>query len=70
LEDVQQTIVPRLAWGRFGVRGWRGQGRAATSVVLHLLGQDHETGEAEADAMEALEVAALRALGVPNPYDD
>ena len=26
--------------------------------------------EAEADAMEALEVAALRALGVPNPYDD
>lgn len=38
--------------------------------TLHLLGQDHETGEAEADAMEALEVAALRALGVPNPYDD
>ncbi|AMB46359.1 rRNA maturation RNase YbeY [Methylobacterium sp. AMS5] len=38
--------------------------------TLHLLGQDHETGEAEADAMEALEVAALRALGIPNPYDD
>lgn len=35
LEDVQQTIVPRLAWGRFGVRDWRGQGRAATSVVGH-----------------------------------
>ena len=38
--------------------------------TLHLLGQDHETGEAEADAMEALEVAALRTLGVPDPYGD
>jgi probable rRNA maturation factor len=38
--------------------------------TLHLLGQDHETGEAEADAMEALEVAALRTLGIPNPYED
>ncbi|WP_132250325.1 rRNA maturation RNase YbeY [Methylobacterium segetis] len=38
--------------------------------TLHLLGQDHETGEAEADAMEALEVAALRTLGVPDPYAD
>lgn len=38
--------------------------------TLHLLGQDHETGEAEADAMEALEVAALASLGVPDPYAD
>ena len=38
--------------------------------TLHLLGQDHETGEAEADAMEGLEVAALRSLGVPDPYID
>ncbi|MER2266562.1 rRNA maturation RNase YbeY [Methylobacterium oxalidis] len=38
--------------------------------TLHLLGQDHETGEAEAEAMEALEVAALRTLGVPDPYAD
>jgi probable rRNA maturation factor len=36
--------------------------------TLHLLGQDHETGEADADAMEALEVAALHTLGVPDPY--
>jgi probable rRNA maturation factor len=36
--------------------------------TLHLLGQDHETGEAEADAMEALEIAALAGLGIPNPY--
>ena len=38
--------------------------------TLHLLGQDHETGEAEADAMEGLEVAALRTLGVSDPYID
>ena len=37
--------------------------------TLHLLGQDHETGEAQAEAMEALEVAALRALDIPDPYD-
>lgn len=37
--------------------------------TLHLLGQDHETGEAEAEAMEALEVAALRTLDIPDPYD-
>ncbi|NEU12057.1 rRNA maturation RNase YbeY [Methylobacterium sp. BTF04] len=38
--------------------------------TLHLLGQDHETGESDAEAMEALEIAALRALGVPDPYAD
>ena len=38
--------------------------------TLHLLGQDHETGEAEAEAMEAVEVAALAGLGIPDPYAD
>lgn len=38
--------------------------------TLHLLGQDHETGESEAEAMEALEVAALGRLGIPDPYAD
>ncbi|ACA17586.1 protein of unknown function UPF0054 [Methylobacterium sp. 4-46] len=38
--------------------------------TLHLLGQDHETGEAEAEAMEALEAAALARLGVPDPYGE
>ena len=38
--------------------------------TLHLLGQDHETGEAEAEAMEALEVVVLRSLGIPDPYAD
>ena len=38
--------------------------------TLHCLGHDHETGAAEADAMEALEVAALARLGIPDPYGD
>ncbi|MCG6121846.1 MAG: rRNA maturation RNase YbeY [Microvirga sp.] len=35
--------------------------------VLHCLGYDHET-EAEAEAMEALEIAALARLGIADPY--
>jgi probable rRNA maturation factor len=37
--------------------------------VLHLTGLDHETNE-EADAMEALETAALASLGIADPYRD
>ena len=36
--------------------------------TLHCLGQDHEIGESEADAMEALEIAALATIGIPDPY--
>lgn len=36
--------------------------------VLHLLGHDHELGDAEADAMEQLEIEILHRLGIPNPY--
>jgi len=35
--------------------------------VLHCLGYDHET-EAEAEDMEALEIAALARLGIADPY--
>lgn len=38
--------------------------------TLHLLGHDHETGEREAEAMEALETAILRNLAIPDPYAD
>ena len=34
---------------------------------LHLQGFDHQT-EAEAQEMEAVEIAALRTLGIDNPY--
>lgn len=37
--------------------------------TLHLLGFDHETDE-EAQAMEALEIAALADLGIADPYAD
>jgi len=38
--------------------------------LLHLAGHDHETGEADATAMEALETKALALIGLPDPYCD
>ena len=35
---------------------------------LHAQGYDHELGEAEAEAMEALETQIMRKLGFDNPY--
>ena len=36
--------------------------------LLHLAGYDHETGQAEASQMEALETKALAMLGLADPY--
>ena len=36
--------------------------------VLHLLGFDHELGQAEQDEMETFEIAILKNLALPNPY--
>jgi probable rRNA maturation factor len=40
----------------------------AVHGVLHLLGYDHEQ-ERDAEAMEALEIAALAGMGIANPYE-
>ncbi|NIJ08182.1 putative rRNA maturation factor [Sphingomonas vulcanisoli] len=37
--------------------------------TLHLLGYDHEQGEAEAEHMEEVERAALASLGIADPYE-
>ena len=36
--------------------------------LLHLAGHDHETGPADAQAMERLEVRALARMGIADPY--
>ena len=36
--------------------------------TLHAQGYDHETGEEDAEAMEALEIKVLAGLGIKNPY--
>ncbi len=54
----------------------RSQGKTAAAHVshlvvhgtLHLLGYDHETGDAEAERMEALERRILKTLGIADPY--
>ncbi len=54
-------------------KGWALPEYAQHLIVhgtLHLLGYDHETGELQANAMEAIESAACRALGLPDPYAD
>ncbi|RVQ69525.1 rRNA maturation RNase YbeY [Croceicoccus ponticola] len=38
--------------------------------LLHLCGYDHETGETEAEAMEALETRILKRLGISDPYGE
>lgn len=38
--------------------------------LLHLAGHDHVHSDAEAEAMEALEIAALAKMGIADPYGD
>ena len=37
--------------------------------TLHLLGHDHETSDADAERMEALERRILKRLGIADPYE-
>jgi probable rRNA maturation factor len=38
--------------------------------ALHAQGYDHETSEADADEMEALEIQIMTQLGFENPYEN
>ena len=38
--------------------------------LLHLAGHDHVDSDAQAEAMEALEIAILAKLGIADPYGD
>jgi probable rRNA maturation factor len=52
-------------------KGWSTTDYAQHLIVhgtLHLLGYDHELGEAEASEMESLERRACKRLGLPDPY--
>jgi probable rRNA maturation factor len=57
--------------GEAAERGIAVQDHAAHLLVhgtLHLLGYDHETGDEDAEAMEAVERRALASLGIADPY--
>ena len=56
-EAVVQGKSPEAHWAHLVAHG-----------VLHLLGYDHD--EAQAEAMEALEIRILAGLGFPDPYGD
>jgi probable rRNA maturation factor len=55
-EAAAQGKPPLAHWAHLVIHG-----------VLHLLGFDHET-PAQAEEMEALEIAMLAELGYPDPY--
>ena len=55
-EAAEQGKPPAHHWAHLTVHG-----------VLHLLGYDH-IDDAEAEAMEALEIRILAGLAIPNPY--
>jgi probable rRNA maturation factor len=56
-EAIVQGKTPEAHWAHLVAHG-----------VLHLLGYDHD--EAQAEAMEALEIRILAGLGFPDPYGD
>jgi probable rRNA maturation factor len=56
-----------------GEKGVSLEAHAAHLIVhglLHLAGHDHVHDDEEAEAMEALEIAALAKLGLSDPYGD
>lgn len=56
-EAAEQDKAPDAHWAHMVIHG-----------CLHLIGFDH-IEEAEAEAMEAVEIEILAGLGYPNPYE-
>ena len=56
-EAQQQSKTPEHHWAHMTIHG-----------TLHLLGYDHIADE-DAELMEAIEVARLAQLSIPNPYN-
>jgi len=69
LGDV--VLARQTIWREASAQGKTAADHVAHLVVhgtLHLLGYDHETGEADARRMEALERRILAKLGIADPY--
>ena len=69
LGDV--VLARQTVWREAKSQGKTAADHVAHLVVhgtLHLMGYDHETSEAEAERMEALERRILAKLGVADPY--
>ena len=63
-----ETVVREAAEKAWSVPDY--VGHLVVHGTLHLLGYDHETGDWEAEQMEALERAACAKLHLPDPYED
>lgn len=63
-----ETVVREAAGKAWSVPDY--VGHLVVHGTLHLLGYDHETGEWEAEQMEALERAACARLHLPDPYEE
>jgi probable rRNA maturation factor len=69
LGDV--VLARQTVWREAKSQGKTAADHLAHLVVhgtLHLLGYDHETSEADAERMEALERRILAKLGIADPY--
>ena len=69
LGDV--VLARQTVWREAKSQGKTAADHLAHLVVhgtLHLLGYDHETSEADAERMEALEQRILAKLGIADPY--
>jgi probable rRNA maturation factor len=69
LGDV--VLARQTVWREARAQGKSAEAHVSHLVVhgtLHLLGYDHETGEADAERMEALERRILKGLGIADPY--